>query len=288
MDWWRAKLLLIVAFACLDGLLGWQVAQLRVPRAVGAVPRAVGAGYTGPGSTRRMPLLAVMTLGWQEQALKLLSSPHCSVSASGRAVDSSFVCSGSGGATLSWYDGLEVYTGAGPGHAITQGQSGSLLAGLLGQLQPDPLAAGAGALLVPGCANVQQYQAFETYDGHPLFQGNWTLGPSAQGITAQRWWVQVVQTLSAPEPVISASAAEAELKRLYGKDTEVAAGAQPLLGYYSPTEEAPGALWYLAPVWRIAARFDGQQEYVYINALANDSPILPASLCPQPPSSEGS
>ncbi len=294
MDWWRAKLLLIVAFICLDGFLGWQVAQLRVPRAISQLPHAVGAGYAGPGSARRLPQLAVMTLGWQEQTLKLLASPQCSVGASGRAVASSFSCSGSGGAALKWYNGVVAYSGPGPGPDVPQRQGEGLVAALLGRVQPDPLAADAGAVLVPGAPG--QYQVFETYDGHPLFNGNWTVRVNAQ-ITAQRSWVRVVQTLSAPERVISAARAEAELARMYGAGTTVAAGAQPLLGYYGPTEEPPGDLWYLAPVWRVTARIDCRQqevtyavieEDVYIDAVTNDSPILTASSCPSPSPSEGS
>jgi hypothetical protein len=279
VDWGRAKLWLIIAFAFLDAFLGWQVTRLHVARVLGQAPRATGAGYLGPGTGQSMPLLAVTTVGWQEPVLRLLANAQCTAEdATQRAASTSFRCSGSGGATLSWFNGLVVFS---PGPGLAAGAGANPVATLMGELHPDPLAPGAGGKLVaePG----GQYQVFETYDGHPLFNGNWTVTVSKAEVVAQRWWLEVVQTLSAPRTVVAAARARDELVRKYGKGTTVAAGTEPLLGYYNPTEEAPGDLWYLAPVWRIDARFDcGRQQVVYVDAFTAQSAVPNTSPCPAP------
>lgn len=281
MDWWRAKVWLIVAFALLDGFLGWQVARLHVARAVGQAPRALGGGFRGAGSAGALPLLAVTTWRWQPSTLGLLAEPHCSVDAAARQVATSFQCTGADGERLFWYDGLAVYTRPGPGHGLTTAAGAQLVTRLMAHLNPDPLAPGAGGQLVVGANG--QFQVFETYDGHPLFNGNWTVTLTPRRVIAQGWWLQVVQTLSAPRTAISAARARADLVALYGPGTTEVVGTRPFLGYYSPTKEAPGGLWYLAPVWRLTARFDcGRQESVYVDAFTGGSAVPNSSPCAKP------
>lgn len=248
MDWWRAKLLLIVAFAFLDLFLAWQVSRLWVPKPVSQVPRPVAGGYTGPGSSSALPVLAVTTAGWQAPLLQLLPSPNCPDTAAQRAVASSFQCPGRAGYTLAWFNGVALFTQPGV-NDTSPATARAIVEQLLRPLSADPplpsVSSGPSALTVTGSPGTYTVQLLEAYDGFPLFNGHWRVSITPSQVQAQLKWLQVVEIASHLETVMPVARAEASTH------TKAAPGGRPTLGYYSARTYSPGEVWYLAPVWRI-------------------------------------
>ena len=287
MDWWRAKLLLLIAFAFLDVFLGWQVKRLWVPRGP-AVSDSVMVATSMPAvSVPPMGALGVTSEGWQESDLALLPGAVCTAPAERRATALNFTCQGSGGATLSWYNGLLLYSDPSV-HAASGPTALADARGLLGRLSPSPLVSGS---LIGGwdaATATGTYTLWETYRGYPLFNGSWRVSVGARGLTAQRWWldVKVLQVLT-PTPVVGVQQAEALLPDVYGTNVRPSSGGVPTLGYYYPTR-APGQQFWLEPVWRISVlvpcRGRDVSMDVYVDALAGaapqaNPPSLPTGAC---------
>jgi hypothetical protein len=269
VDWWRAKLVLLAAFFCLDLVLGWQVWRLRV--ATGPAGRGVPplVAPSGAGAPEKLPLLDVQTAGWSEQWLGLLDRPDCRPElARERLAATSVQCkSATTGQQLSWFDGLLVYSSDRP-VPVTRTSPGTAAAEvrwLLDHVDPD-LAGGSGAQGVwDEASGSWVYTIVEQYEGMPLFNARWKISVGPRGVQAQRWWIVVKRALPA-RPVIAPGQALQTAEELFGARALAGGAAEPVFGYYYPNPEPamppngapPGpsgqpaaSEWYLQPVYQV-------------------------------------
>lgn len=293
MDWWRAKLVFIVAFSLLDGFLVWQVGRLAAPfwlhpAAVQTVaPLPVAPARATP---THLPVLAVRTVGWQPSLAQSLPVTACRPHTNGHGL----VTCTSGTDVISDYGGLLVFSSRRP-------VVGVRLSRTLGELVAARVVAQAGAPLSTvgplrggawnSATQSRTYTATERYDGQPLFNGTWTVRVGRDGVRAERFWLDVQPhgAVASGAPLITARQAAYRACHVYGAGAVPAPGVAPVLGYYYPYTRAaavsggesgrgrmpgPGRRWYVSPVWRIVNR---RGNVFYINA-TNGEPEQPADV----------
>ncbi len=291
MDWWRAKLVFIVAFFILDVYLVWQVGRLAAPfwlrpaASQAAVSVSVAPARTAPV---RLPVLAVRTVGWQPGLAHSLPATACQPHTNGHGL----VTCVSGSDSISDYGGLLVFSSRRPVVGVRLSRTlGELVAArVVAQAGAPPSAVGPlrGGAWNPATRS-RTFTATERYDGQPLFNGTWSVRVGRSGIRAQRFWLDVLPHGAVASGVSLISARQAALRacHVYGAAAVPAPGVAPLLGYYYPYTLAaavsgagsrggqmpgPGRRWYVSPVWRIVNR---QGNVFYINA-TNGEPEQPA------------
>ena len=273
MDWWRAKLVLIAAFLCLDVMLVWEVHRLRLPVVPGPARHVLTLGGSAP---TRLPVLQVETEPWQvgDEAL-LPGTPACHQHLGPQQQVLAVACATSGSPDqLDWVDGVLEYT-AGSGVPTGRGDVGAdtaLARGLIARLNPGLPASSVTGGQAASPAGIRTYVATEMYAGEPLWNGRWTVAVGPHSIVAQRYWLQVVGPDPAhpAAPLISPARALGEADRLYTGAAVAAGGQQLALGYYAATVEAPNAApWDVYPAYRIHV---GAGACIYINALAGAAP----------------
>lgn len=290
MDWWRAKLILIGAFLCLDLFLARQVWRLRgfsgPGAAVSAAPSLSGSNAMPNG----LPELNVRTLGWQESWLSALVDPVCNPKdaggLAGRATSPSIQCTSPvDGAQLNWYNGLLIYSNDHPYRTMAAAEDEARQ--VIGAIDPKVLASGelSQVSLDPG-GQTRTFTLVERYDNDlPLFNGRWTIIVGPHGIQAERWWVQVQARVNQlpPQPLISPTQAIAAVAALYGQQAVSTEPAE--LGYYNPHPQPPalatltsatagqsgigaqGPVWYVKPVYIVHVE---QAACVYVDAWGGD------------------
>lgn len=284
MDWWRAKLILIAAFLCLDLFLARQVWTLRGFSASTAPP-AAEASRVGLG-TEQLPELKVTTVGWQEGWLSVLTDYQCTPQVAdglgGRLTSPSIQCTSPvDGAQLNWYNGLLIYTNDRSYKSRSAAEEEARQ--VIEDIDPSAMLPGMQLSQVSFDQTTQTrtFVVIERYDNDlPLFNARWTITAGPRGFKAQRWWIQVESLLPSPQPIIGPSHAVAAVSSLYGQQAASIAPAE--LGYYYshpqppalPTVSntsisgaapgsAPAPFWYVKPVYRVHV---GQNECVYVDA----------------------
>ncbi len=291
MDWWRAKLVFIVAFSLLDAFLLWQVARLAAP--FWLRPAASQASAPLPVAPARatpvyLPVLAVRTVGWQPSLARSLPLTACSPHTNGHGL----VTCASGPDVISDYGGLLVFSSRRTvvGVHLSRTLAALVASRVVAQAGAPPSTVGPlrGGAWSPATQS-RTFTATERYDGQPLFNGTWRVRVGRTGVRAERFWLDVQPhgAVASGSPLITPRQAVLRACRVYGAGAVPAPGAAPVLGYYYPYTRAaavsgggggrgqmpgPGRRWYVSPVWRIVNR---SGHVFYINA-TNGEPEQPA------------
>lgn len=262
----------ILAFLCLDLLLGWQVKQLLPPASKPMPPVAQGFA---DDTIKRLPLLTVQTADPQDMVAELLTAPSLCANMAPNVEESRGVglrCQGAGGDTLDQWSGLLVYTH--PSRLVgTRIYIGALAVAdrVLREVEPDqnstlPLSGGAW----DETANRRVFTTTEKYAGDILFNGTLQIEVGPDGITVKRFWLDVQPGLPAApaRQILSEFQAEKAATDALGAPAIPAADdGSVLLGYYFPSTEPPGSDWTVTPVWRIRNRVN---QCFYINAYSGE------------------
>lgn len=288
MDFRRAKVILIAAFALLDAFLFWRVAagaQLAAPGAGGSRPTVsmatlrhegieldlAGHGVL-PARSASVPLLSVRLETPDGRSLvgTLFGGRQVKTSrfpATGQVQAEIYRTAAEELAVLRF--GVVSYRRLAPpvaaGKVDPQRAMSEAVAFLkrLGGLPPGGRFDYAGP--VPGSA-LYQVRYVEYHQGLPLFPGYLAVTVDAHGVyDARRYWLKVVPAARAAPSRPTIGAAQALLQLAAG---EHASAQHPLrivglrLGYYS-LGNAAARQWQVVPAWRI--RLAGGGVY-YINA----------------------
>lgn len=246
MDWWRAKLVLIAAFLCLDVLLAWQAHRMQVPAAPALLLRGVPQGAT----TAPLPVLQVEWQDFQPGDAQLVPGSSCW---SQNATQYELCTAPGSHADVEWFSppGFLLYTSA-QGVPARRGNGAALSAAraIVARVNPDEPAALWTEVGTDAATDTREFSALDFYEGWPLFNGQWLVRVGPRQILALRLWLKVEKQVGDPEPLISPRQAVADAGRVY-TTAAVSAGGAPQLGYYSLRPGSPDQPWDVYPVYRI-------------------------------------
>lgn len=266
MDWWRAKLILVGAFLCLDILLVLQIRGMRLPVVPAPVRQVLHLQSAQPAP---LPPLQVETVGWLVGDESLLpGSPQCDApfeDQSGTILSERCTAPGSG-AELDLVGGVLQYTGSSqvPAARAGEAKASAQAAALIARLDPEVPAGALTGGRLEAATGLRTFAATESWLGTPLFDGRWTVSLGPRLVQAEGSRLQVLGAFASPLPLISAAVAAVDAARLYGKAAIDAAGIPPLLGYYAPPWP-PAQPWLLWPVYLVHV---GASDCVYLSAVA--------------------
>lgn len=282
MDFRRAKLILIAAFAILDAFLFWRVsADARLAAPVGGTVSARVLALEGvelelpragrlPSDSQLVSLLSVRLA--QPDAKALVASLYrgrpvqtSRFPPKGQAQAETFQTARERLAVLR--DGVIQYQRivpsltAGPIDPATARRQSDAFIPRLGGFPPGAAFDYAGRVV--GSA-LYEVDYVEVYDGLPLFPGYLDVGVDAHGVVSvRRYWLHVASPAGPKRATIGAAQAVLQL----AADVHASADhrlrvADVRLGYYGLNTTA-ARQWQLVPVWRV--RLAGGGIY-YINA----------------------